>query len=695
MNISWKWLNELIDLQQTGSEETLNKLILAGFEIENITKATNHDIIFDVKITANRSDSASIMGITREISTILKKPIRRINNQKHYNIQHNIINKQFIHCHSFLYTHFHTIKVQSSPKWLKSKLESYKITSINNVTDIISLIKLKWGQHLEIFDFNKISNNNKISIKVEYNQQNHIFVTRNDKLVNLNKHNCIIVTNNNYPISLAGIDCSKLSNIDLNTSSIVLQASIFNKNTIKGISKELAIETENSLQQIKGINSFDVLNAYSEAILLIEYLCKGTIQNIHYFTKPQIKYEPLLIQEKYINDILGFTLKKTNSSKAKTITKREVIEILHYLNCIVFERFGHLEIYIPGYRSTSITRKIDVIEEIGRIYGFDKFIDYVPSYNTKGKIRKEKLKIDQIRNILRTIGLTESIHYSLVKSDKNYLKICNPLNEDYTNLRHNIINNLVNANLHNLNQGNETIEIFEIGRIFTKLNKNYIENIHIGGLIGSTEYYRRTWSEKPQELTWFQAKGDIDEIFERLQINIQWDKPNISHDLYNNNKTCFHPNRVASLFSGRELIGIFGQLDLKISQSLSIPKHTYIFEFKLKNLFQLINPKRMYQFIQYSKYPYITRDITVSSINQIQVNDLIQYIKNQVDPFIIEAVFLFDYYKTKKEDKEIVNLGLRIKYRSHTNTLTNSTIDIINEEIQQNIKHYLKTTYNI
>nr|YP_009297844.1 phenylalanyl-tRNA synthetase beta chain [Kumanoa americana]AOM67578.1 phenylalanyl-tRNA synthetase beta chain [Kumanoa americana] len=695
MNISWKWLNELIDLHQTTPEEIVSKLTLAGFEIENIIKKElNDDIVFDIKITANRQDTASVIGITREISTLLKKPIRRINNQKHYYIQHHIIDKQFIHCQSFLYSHFDNIQVQSSPRWLKSKLESYKITSINNVIDIISLIKLKWGQYLEVFDLSKISNNNAISIKTEYSKENQIFVTRNDKIVTLNKqntHNSIIITNNNYPIALAGIDSSKSSNIDLNTSSLLLQASIFNKNTIRSISKELGLETENSLKQAKGISSFDILNAYSEAILLIEYLCKGTIQSVHYFTQPRIQYKPFIIREQYINKILGFVSAETNTSKAKTITKTNIIQTLHYLNCIVFEHFEYFEIYIPPYKSTNIKREIDIIEEIGRTYGFDKFTDYIPNYNKKGQIKKEKFKIDQIRNILRTIGLTESLHSSLVKSDKNYLKICNPLNEDYTHLRHNIINNLIYANLNNLNQGNEAIEIFEIGKVFAKSSSNYIENIHIGGLIGSKEYYRTIWSEKPQGLTWFQAKGDIDEIFEKLQIDIQWDKPHINHNLYKNNKLYFHPNRVASLYSKEKLIGIFGQLDLKISQAFNIPKYTYIFEFKLKNLLQLINKKVIYQFTNYSKYPYVVRDITISFISRIQVKNLLEYINNNINPFI-ESIVLFDYYKTQKEGKEVINLGLRVKYRSHTDTLTNHMTDTMNEELQQKIKQYLKTT---
>nr|QHO64083.1 Phenylalanine-tRNA ligase beta subunit [Lympha mucosa] len=667
----------MIKLTDISPQELVIKLTLAGFEVENITKTSTQDTILNINISANRSDVMSLIGITREISAILKQPLVRTSNQHNIQITYKSIDTNN---NNYLYGSLKDIKIKPSPLWLQSKLQCHGIQSQNNLNDIIHLIELKWGQYFEIFDMDKISKN----IKFLQSKQNSL------SQLSL-KENPIILANHQERIIAIETDKEKLNKlieVDEYTKRISIQTYIVNKSNNKEVSSLLKY-IQNSNKQIKTRKQFDLLNAYSETILLIRYLCEAQIQDTIYMTNPQITYQPFILHENHVNNILGFVDEFNDISlKNRTkIPKQEIIQILNYLNCIVDDQSINWKIEIPPYRSQDLIRNIDLIEEIGRMYGFNKFIDHIPTYKRTGIKNKKYLKINQIRSILRNIGFTESIHYSLIKMQTDYLRIHNPLNEDYKDLRHNLIHSIIGANYNNVKQGNEPIEIFEIGRIFNKINNFYSENIHLAGILGGKEQYRLEWSKKPTALTWFQAKGDLEELFERLQINVTWKKAEENYHLLNKIKHFFYPNRIASLYIQDQPIGIFGQLDLRISKEFNIPKYTYGFEIEIHYLIKTIN-KHYYYFKNYSKYPYIIRDITISTAKLIEVNTLLNQLKNKLDP-LVESITVFDFYSTKKNNCTINNFGLRVKYRSTTNTLTNETVDSLNKKVELSIKQYL------
>jgi phenylalanyl-tRNA synthetase beta chain len=672
MNISWKWLSELIDLKNIRPQELAIQLTLAGFEVENIIIKSTQDSILQINTSSNRSDTISLIGIVREISAIIKHPIRRINNQKHLNIRHERITiKQQTRSNycNYLQSCLTNITIGDSPKWIQCKLKCYGIKSQNNLIDIINLIEIKWGLSLKIFDRDIINNKNSVQNIKKDQQDITVFESNLQTSIHIDKYTKNIIL-------YASISTSYCDN---NKENFQLSANVPNQSIIRTRKKE----------------SCDLLHAYSETILLISHICGGQVKDIQYFTNPALIYKPFQITENYINNILGSPLQTIEiiSKIRKKIPKQEIIQILNYLNCQVDNQADNWQIKIPSYRSQDLIREIDLIEEIGRIYGFDKFIDSVPSYNKIGIKSNKYLKINQIRYILRSIGFTETVHYSLVKREINNLGLYNPLIEDYKNLRDNVINNVIEANYNNIKQGNEPIEAFEIGRVFKKLDQAYLEGINIAGIMGGKEYCRSEWSQKPAVLTWFQAKGDLEELFERLQIDIQWKKPYQGYDLHHGIKDVFHPNRVAVLYKDKQPIGLFGQLDLKICRKFNIPEYTYGFEFEL---YHLINTKNKYDyyFKSYSKYPYIIRDITLSTTNYVEVQTLLYNINNKLDP-LVESITIFDSYTLKTKDKIIHNFGFRLKYRSKINTLTNEIVDNLNKKIENKIKKYLYIRDNL
>jgi phenylalanyl-tRNA synthetase beta chain len=656
MNISWKWLKELINLKGITPQYLAEKLTLAGFEVENIETGTE-DTILDVSSTANRSDTLCMVGIAREVSALLQRTLIINSRQNQFIIDYKDIDCNNTRCTDYLYTKIQGIEVEQSPIWLRNRLETNGITCRNNLLDILSLLKLKWGQCFEILNFTDMHN-------------------KDDPFGIIWKQR---TSNNLGP------------NLELRTGTydILISALIIPKQQVQDVSQDLGLFSSKLLAQNIRMNRNDIILAYSEAIALITYLCKGKPHRTVCGIKIRKVYKPIEISLAHINNILGPILRCSKNKTYTTLQIKDISQILTRLNFSVKEKMNHLVITIPEYRHNDISRDIDIIEEVGRIYGFDNFLDKLPQYDMRSNKNKRKLTIDTIRSVLRTIGLTETVHYSLTREINNLISIYNPITEDYKSLRKYLLEGLIASSSYNIKQGNEPIETFEIGRVFSNFKNIKKEKLNLSGIIGGKKYLRNTWATKPTCLTWFQAKGEMEEIFERLEINIEWTQPNLSFEMYKEALRFLDPKKVAMLRHEDKTIGIFGQISLRWSKELNMPEKTYLFELEINQLTnRKLHQKPYNHGIEiYSKYPSIIRDIAIISPKNIPVQAIIKIIKENIDP-LVESISLFDVYDVYSSTCT-KSLGFRIKYRSNTMTLRNKQIDKANCKIKEAIKAQL------
>nr|YP_009628785.1 Phenylalanine-tRNA ligase beta subunit [Balbiania investiens]QBX88568.1 Phenylalanine-tRNA ligase beta subunit [Balbiania investiens] len=656
MNISWKWLKELINLKGITPQYLAEKLTLAGFEVENIETNTE-DTILDISSTANRSDTLCMVGIAREISALLQKPLIVNSRQSQLTINYRDIGDDEIRGTDYVYTKIQGIEVKRSPVWLQDRLKTNGITCQNNLLDILSLLTLKWGQYFEILNFTDMHN-------------------KDDPFETIWKHK---KSNALKP------------NLELRTGvqDILISALIIPKQEVKHTSQCLDLfPSKLSAKNIR-INRNDIILAYSEAIALIKYLCRGKPHRTICRIKTKKIYKPLEVSLVRMNNILGPILRCSKNKTYDNLQIKDITEILTRLNFSVKEKTNYLAITVPEYRLNDISRDVDIIEEIGRVYGFDNFLDKLPKYNIKGNKNNRKLTIDTIRSVLRTIGLTETVHYSLTRERSSLISIYNPLTEDCKSLRKYLLEGLIASSSYNIKQGNEPVETFEIGRVFSNSQNIKEEKLNLSGIIGGKEYLRNTWSMKPTCLTWFQAKGEMEEIFERLEINIEWVQPDLSFEMYQETLLFLDPKKVAMLRHENKTIGIFGQIRLRWSQELNIPERTYLFELEIDQLTNRTLHQKAYNHALnvYSKYPSIIRDIAIISPKNIPVQAIVKIIKENIDP-LVESISLFDVYDIYSSTCT-KSLGFRIKYRSNTMTLRNKQVDKANCKIEEAIKAQL------
>nr|YP_010484951.1 phenylalanine-tRNA ligase beta subunit [Hypnea cervicornis]UVW80645.1 phenylalanine-tRNA ligase beta subunit [Hypnea cervicornis] len=711
MKFSWKWIKEVSNLPNITLEESITKLTLAGFEIDAINNKKHiNDTTLELSLTANRSDAASIIGIARELKTIFKSQnIPEVNKNikiKKQNIQFNTIEltkSKFTdkNLSDIQITIIKNIQVQDSPEWLINKLEACDIVQDNTLSNISKYINIKWGQDIEIFDSNKIDHK-------EFREKSmairHINIKENKNPIIIsdetsNKFFESLTYKNNL-ISLLGIKSNSNFHCDDNTSSVIIFGHICKPQYVKKTTKLLKYKTEKSQKHVKGLSRNDFINAYNETIILILKLAKYTQTISNYiWHKQNNPLTNILINTKNIDNILG------NINQTRPLSTQEIINTLKQLNFQPKEHQNFIEVNIPEYRKYDIKRQIDITEEIGRIYGFNHFIDTLPRRPYKGYISRINVLIKKVRNILNQLGLYEIIHYSLVNTNNQesrpYISLHNPLQEDQRYLRKYLIYNLLNTLKYNNKQKNKFMECFEISKTFQvkRLIDNqkeiyYKENIHVAGIIGKDNFSRRLWSEKGQELSWFQAKGLLESLFEQIHAQIEWNNDFKITEYYKNIINICHPYKFAILRSktNQRIIGIFGELNANYSKEINHNHKSYIFEINLKEILKTIQIKKhlSYIFTKYSLYPSVTRNVCLKLNKKITAKAVEKIILSH-NKKLIESVEIIDEYNTKNHIDKSRNVSYKIIYRSLHKTLNDHDINEIDKKLSQTIKYIHQT----
>nr|QCI06299.1 Phenylalanine-tRNA ligase beta subunit [Dictyurus purpurascens] len=677
MKFSWNILNYFINLNSINLKKFTTKLILSGFEIEEVTNIhITKDKIINLNITANRKDIHCIFNLAQEISTIcdlpLKIPIFNINSKFNHkiSINNNFIknSKEIIHIQI---NTIHNIKSHKSPKWLKNHLISYDIKSLYLLHDIQQYIKIKWGHEFFIHDIEKIHNNTKII---------------NTNLINIDKckknnYQEKILYKNEELINFSNTSRKQIKEFNYKTKTILLCFACYEQKN--KINKNLQENLE---------------NAYYETIQLIQTFGKGTINKLHQYINKnndiKNKYK-IELKTNAIKKILG-PIKEKNK---KFLSTKQIIYSLKQLKTEFkyINKYKNFEVLIPNYRKNDLYRSIDIIEEIGRIYGFEKFINEIPKFSQKGTISSKSFYIKKIKSTLKGLGLNEVINSSLNDdiTSNNRIHIYNPITQENTFLRTNIINNLLRTYENNKKQKNFRTEIFEVGQIFYKNNENkYLEETHLGILIKNKEFIRENWSHNAKNLEFFHVKGIIEIFLHKLKCNIIWENLNFSES-NNHLMKCtkiIKQNKTLGIYNKKnnKLIGFLSELNYQIHNiKYENNNHIYILEINVNELIKTIKfNKHLTNRIQsQSIYPNVTRDISINITKEQKINEIKKFIEKQNSQFL-ESIELINEYHHKNINVNTKSICLRITYQSKNKTLNNEDINTIDKNIEKILKKF-------
>jgi phenylalanyl-tRNA synthetase beta chain len=703
MQISLKWVQELVNLKKVNLDYLLEKLTLGGFEVEKVMEIELYKeklLILDITSTANRSDSLSIKGISKEIATLLNKPYKNspyLNKDVSWYSQFADLiytsepKKNYL---SFLAITIKNLTDLSSSKWLKQKLIQSGVEPVNNFLDFQNYILLETGYPFEVYDLTKIFlklKTEKFNLSLVKAATNEEFITPNNSIYNLND-SILTLKANGVNLSLAGITTNKEFTYCDYTNSLLIESAVFDSTPIRQQSRSLGVRTDRSARYEKAIKSNGFLNAIYKLIFLLKVKNPNLICKIH--TKGKIfEEESKVIDLNYtaINEILG-PIKGSNSKQFKYITPLLVSKYLDQL------KFGYIfqhqklswEVKIPNVRIDDINRPIDIIEEIGRLHGFNKFLTRLPSTKIVGT-EDESYKIrKKITMCLLNNGFNELIHYSLI-NDNTFLnepvELINPLLTDYSNLRSSLLPNIIKTVQENLKQGNSYIDGFEYGHIFcnhSDLTGRFQESEYIGGIFGATKS-KSSWSDVYNPLTWFEAKGKVEQIFKQFNCLTYWESY-----LGESYKNILHPYRSAQISSiDNQNLGVFGQINPILAKKLSISVDLYLFEFNFDLIKNSFKKNRLSLYNAYSLYPKIVKNLSFVVNCQVTFTDIQKtLIKNGTE--FLKKILLLDKYEGLSIGENETSLCLELTFQSKEKTLETKEV----EEIIKRLSLLLISNFN-
>ncbi len=668
------------------------------------------DTILELAITANRPDGMSMLGIAHEVSALtgskLDSPeLTHVNNYQKLNrenLECKALEGDTIYAITCLEAIDNTLK---TPEWMRKRLQVIGIKSINAVVDITNYIMIELGQPLHAFDAEKLAkitnkhiDQNSFGIRASINQEKIVLLDGNEYVLT---PDCQVITCHDIPVALAGVMGGMESSVSTSTKTIWLESAIFNPTSVRNTSRCIGVRTESSSRYEKGIATEMTLVSATRATKLLAEITKANISGAWSYQKETKKDNKIQLRRLKIRSVLGpinstnekqetlskKTINKDSSNKVQTqiveIEDEEIENTLASLGCKLEPCEEGWLVTIPPSRKKDLIREIDLIEEVARLIGYDKFCNCLPAPIEPGKLTaKQKVERSLITYFCQS-GLQEVTTYSLVGRNSSTEKqaiISNPLLSELGYLRTNMYPEHLDICKRNIQAGKKYCWLFEIGNVFKIDKEKIIEKSLISGII-SGEKRAEVWVNqgKRKFFDYYQARGILFKVMNNLRIEVK-DDPLKDHPL-------LHPGRSVEIIIEGRSRGFFGQIHPQITEDMEIPKDSYLFEIELEPVLQAATRPNKWipLFRQFSLKPSLERDIALIVDRNMNSLEIVNSIIKSGKP-LLENVELIDRYEGDSLGDGKCSLAFRLTYRHMDRTLSDPDIQPTHEKIRNNLK---------
>lgn len=635
------------------------------------------DTVLDVSITPNRADCLSMLGIAREVAAITGKKIKMPAGEVCESAEdiNSITSVKIIDsdlCPRYTARMIKDVAIGPSPVWMKTRLEAVGLRSINNVVDVTNFVMLEMGQPLHSFDFRFLEEGR---IVVRKSVQDEEFVSLDGKARKL-EADTLLICDGVKPVAIGGIMGGLNSEVKDDTRSVFLESAYFNPSSIRRSARRLAMPTDAAFRFERGIDPEGVLAALNRAAGLIADLSGGKV------CKNFIDEYPAKVPAAAN---IPLALSRVNAVIGTAIEGSEVIRILQSIGMEVKENEpGKYLVTPPTYR-VDITREIDLIEEVARLYGYDRVPVTLPDVAVTEMAAIPRLDLEErIRTVLTGNGYNEVINYSfispqsvdylgLIENDerRRLVHIKNPLVEDQAVMRTTMIFALLDSLKKNANNGCFNLKLFEMGRIFLSggAGKLPAERNVLAGLLSGT-IGEDLWNYR-LNVDFYDVKGCIDNLFSDL-------KTGDCRYVAENPEPFLHPGKSANIYLNDSKVGYLGEVHPDVKDRMDLKVNSYVFEINLDMLVNHIAGEVTYKEI--SKYPAVARDVAFVVYSGVQADYMLDIVLRQKED-LLENVGIFDIYAGKGLPDGTKSLGLRFSYRSPDKTLTDLEVNNVHERI--------------
>ncbi len=692
MIFSYNWLQNYITKNLPKPKELAELLSEHFTEVEGVEKIGN-DFALDINVKPNRAgDCFSHWGIARECAAITglktKIPVSKLKEEN------NIKSSDFIRvdvkdkdaCPRYMARVMTGIKVKPSPQWLKQRLRTCGLQSINNVVDIANYVMLGTGQPLHAFDIDKLE-----STRPGYPKKLIVrFAKKGEKIATLDEQkfeldeNILVIADERNPVAIAGIKGGEGPGIDKDTETIILESANFKPVAIRHSSKRLKLRTDASIRFEHGISPWLAEKAINRAVALLQELASGKIAKdaVDIYAKPE-QSRVVTLRLNHIEKLLGIK-----------VPKATVLRILRSLEFeILREEENEMRIKVPHSR-LDVSIPQDLIEEVGRIYGYKKIPAIVPMACLIPPKRNLEIFWEEFsKDILKESGFTETYNYSFITEERaklfryrlsGLLEIQNPLSIEQQYLCPTLMPNLL-ENIRKNFRFFDYLKMFELGKVFCRTlgsesknpKDNIVEKRTLSGFIAR--------KDKNKAISDFrELKGILDTLSGGMGISPSHGSgQGLWYDAYKptpeqSNLSIWNNKRCAEIKIDGEEIGFIGEIAPDILYSLKIRGAVIFFDIDFEKLQALATEEHEYRPI--SPYPAAVRDLSVLIPRETKVVKVLNII-NRAGGALVRDVDLFDVYNDEGLPDGKKSIAFHIVYQAKDRTLKVGKINQLHQKI--------------
>ncbi len=671
------------------SEESAGIMILAadlplGMPVFEALELKDFQI--EIGLTPNRPDCLSVVGVAREVAALsgsdLKLPAPKI--QETTDTVDSMVSVTIEDpegCPRYAARMVKNVKIGPSPDWLVRRLEAVGMRSINNVVDVTNYVMMELGHPLHAFDFRQVRDG---KIIVKRAAEGEKFKTLDDQEHTLTTED-LMICDGQRPVAMAGVMGGLDSEVRDDTATILLEAAYFKPTMIRRTSKRHGLHTESSHRFERGADIDMIPVALERAASLIAELGEGDILKGIIDNYPQ-QLEPLA---------LTLSTLKTQQLLDVAVERDGIKNMLTSIGLTSEggDSDDTLTVLVPSFRP-DIEREVDLIEEVARLYGYDK----IPVTMPAGAVSAKRPPLNQLlqktlRQTMVTAGFSEAMNYSFVAADSfkkigigegdkrlTTVKILNPLSADQAVMRTSLVPSLLETVARNLNYRSSDLRLFELRPVFLpgESADDCVEKLSLTAVM-SGRREPEGWAQSSDNIDFYDLKGVVEEIVEKLSIS------KVSFDS-GEGQPYLHPGKSCCLKSGTATLGFIGEVHPEVLARFDIDQPVYLFELDFSALLDAVGEGT--QFKSLSKFPDVMRDSALLLDESITASQVMEIINRSKIKYFEDAV-IFDLYTGKGVPDGKKSLAIRVSYRAMEKTLTEAEVTKAHDKLIRSLCHQL------
>lgn len=627
------------------------------------------DFRYEIGLTPNRADAASHLGVARDIAAYFRselKPLDLSLFQEGSGIDTVVAVENHLGCPRYSGINITGVKVSESPDWLKERLNVIGVRPVNNIVDVTNFILHDLGQPLHAFDQDQIAGN---KVVVRQAKQDEVFVTLDGVERKLSAED-LVIADAEKPMCIAGVFGGAHSGVSESTTNIFLESAYFNAVSIRKTSKRHHLKTDSSFRYERGTDPNITLDALKKAALLIQQVAGGQIgSQISDVYPTAIKPFAFNVNYNNVRRLIG-----------QEIPNEEIKSIIVALGIgIAQESADSLDVLVPAYR-VDVTREVDVIEEVLRIYGYNNVAlkpQIKSSLNTSEKPDKEVV-LNQVADLLIANGFREILSNSLTKleyvnDEATAVRLCNPLSSDLDTMRQNMLFSTLTAVSYNQKRRSSDLRVFEFGKTYAIDGEGYTEKQRLSiAICGKQEIEQ--WNNSKQSVNFYNLKAVVDIILKRLKIEgLQLEDAPSDHYAYG-----------LSYLKGTKPVVTFGAASNNALSKADVEGQVFFADFDWDQLLKIIR-KNVIKFKEISKFPAVKRDLSLLIDEAVTFKQL-ETIAHKTERKLLKAVNVFDVYKGDKIPEGKKSYALSFILEDEEKTLMDKQIDAIVQKLILNFE---------